>query len=160
MRANNLNATYVHLRPPSEEILHRSVHNQISTDPPLGYEPEHAYSLVFNHMQSELKVAKQETDVWDVDITLPEDPEAAYYCVMEAVADRFPAVVPPCHVWGFGRQLWDRKARVHGKHPLCVLVLGPAAVGKTTVAAHIADRFGLLHVNAGDLLFDEVSISI
>jgi adenylate kinase len=29
-------------------------------------------------------------------------------------------------------------------------------VGKTTIAARIAERFGLLHVNAGDLLFDEV----
>lgn len=36
------------------------------------------------------------------------------------------------------------------------MVLGPAAVGKTTVAVRIARTFGMRHINAGDLLFDEV----
>jgi adenylate kinase len=38
------------------------------------------------------------------------------------------------------------------------MVLGPAAVGKTTVAVRIARTFGMQHINAGDLLFDEVKL--
>ena len=107
-------------------------------------------------MQQELSAAAAASDTWDADIVLHEDAEAAYYSVMEAIADRFTDIVPPCHVWGYGRQLWDRSRRVHGRRPLCVMVLGPAAVGKTTVAMQVADEFGLLHINAGDLLYEEV----
>jgi hypothetical protein len=156
MRKNELRATYMLLKPPSDEVMRKLVHKQIGKDPPLGYEGEDAEAMYLAHVEQELAAAAAAPELWDVDITLPEQPDAAYYCIMEAVADRFPTVVPPCHVWGFGRQLWDRGARVHGQHPLCVVVLGPAAVGKTSVAANIAARFGLLHINAGDLLFDEV----
>lgn len=47
--------------------------------------------------------------------------------------------------------------RSHGQHPLRVLVLGPAAAGKTTVGRELAGRFGMPHINVGDLLYDEVA---
>lgn len=158
MHARGVAACYVHLRPPSDAALRRLVHTQLGVDPPLGYDGPEAESLFYGHIQAELSAADAAAaeGLWDVDITLPEDADAAYYSLMEAVADRFRSVVPPNHVWGFGRQLWDRSARVHGRRPLCVLVLGPAAAGKTSVAARLAERFGLLHINAGDLLYDEV----
>lgn len=159
MRTNNLQATYFHLHPPSQAFLRQNVHTQIGTDPPLGFSPEEAESLYLEQLRTELRAASAAECVWDVEVRLPPDPDAAYYCLMEAIADRFPTVVPPSHVWGFGRQLWNRASRFHGRHPLCVLLLGPAAVGKTSVATEIAGRFGLLHINAGDLLFDEVGIS-
>ena len=157
MRANGLHAVYLHLRPPSDDALRRMVQEQLGRSPPLGYDAAETTRMFYEHVCGELAKADAAPDgTWDADITLQEDPEAAYCCMMEAVADRFAAVVPPCHVWGFGRQLWDRERRVHGRRPLCVMVLGPAAVGKTTVAARVAHDFGLLHINAGDLLFDEV----
>ena len=111
------------------------------------------------HTEDELLAARK-LNIWDFDITLPEDPDAAYYHLMAVTADRFSAVIPPCHVWGLGRPLWDSSCRIHGRHPVRVHVLGPAAVGKTTVAMKIAERFGLPHINAGDLLFNEVSESL
>jgi hypothetical protein len=154
MRAHDLKATYVQLCPTCEAFSHDVV-QQIGCDPPLVHVPEHAESMHLPHPESDLQAAQQAC-MWDVDLKLPANPDAAYYCLMEAVATHFPMVVPQCHVWGFGRQLWDRSARVYGRHPLCVLILGPTAVGKTTIAMSIAERFGLLHINAGNLLFDEV----
>lgn len=158
MHARGVRGCYVHLRPPSDTVLRRLVHAQLGEDPPLGYEGPQAEALFYDHITAELGEADAVAadGLWDADITLPEDADAAYYSLMEAVADRFRSVVPPNHVWGFGRQLWDRSARVHGRRPLCVLLLGPVGVGKTSVAARLAERFGLLHINAGDLLYDEV----
>lgn len=157
MRANGVRAAYLHLRPPSDAALRRMCAQQLARSPPLGYDGAEAAEMFYSHVTGELAAADAARNVWDADITLQEDPEAAYCCLMEAVADRFAAIVPPCHVWGFGRQLWDRSRRAHGRRPLCVLVLGPAAVGKTTVAARVAASFGLVHLNAGALLFDEVA---
>ena len=162
MHARGVRGCFVHLRPPSDDVLRQLIHRQLGEDPPLGYDGPTAEALFYEHVQTELSAADEVAaeGVWDADIILPEDADAAYYSLMEAVADRFQSVVPPNHVWGFGRQLWDHTARVHGRRPLCVLLLGPAAVGKTSVAARIAERFGLLHINAGNLLFEEVLLSV
>lgn len=60
-------------------------------------------------------------------------------------------------VFGYGRGLWDRSVRKHGQHPLRVMVLGPAASGKTVMCEQLAVRYGLPHINVGDLLYDEVA---
>jgi hypothetical protein len=157
MSSNGLKALFVHLRPPSDATLRDLIQEQLGLDPPLGYSSEGATELFYKHVVGELEAASAAPQgTWDWDLTLHEDPEASYFSLMETVADHFPTVVPPCQVWGYGRQLWDRSLRIYGRRPLCVLVLGPAAVGKTTIAARVAKEFGLLHINAGDLLYDEV----
>jgi hypothetical protein len=157
MRSQGLKALFVHLRPPSETALTALIREQLGADPPLGYSSADAVDIFHKHVAAELAAASAApAGTWDRDLTLHEDPEASYFSLMETIADHFPTVVPPCQVWGYGRQLWDRSARVYGRRPLCVLILGPAAVGKTTIAACVAKEFGLLHINAGDLLYDEV----
>ena len=158
MRARGLQAHFVHLRPASDSALRAAVESTIGAAPLVDYNPAQAVTLFYEHACQELAAADAAAreGLWDADIVLQEDPEAAYCCLMEAIADKFQSIVPPCHVWGYGRQLWDRSRRVHGRRPLCVLVLGPAASGKTTLAAPIAQRFGLVHISAGDLLYSEV----
>lgn len=56
---------------------------------------------------------------------------------------RYPCVVPSSFVWGFGRPLWDPTARVLGLKPLRVMVLGPAASGKSMQCSMLADRLVL-----------------
>jgi hypothetical protein len=53
---------------------------------------------------------------------------------------RYPFVVPSSFVWGFGRPLWDPTARVLGLKPLRVMVLGPAASGKSIQCSMLAER--------------------
>jgi Adenylate kinase len=159
MRSRGVRGHYIHLRPPSDAALRRMVQEQLGRGPPLGHSPEDAAGLFYDHVRAQLAAADAAADTFDADVVLSEDHEAAYSMLMEAVADKFARVVPPCHVWGYGRQLWDRSRRVHGRRPLCVAVLGPAAVGKTLLAARLARSFGLLHVNAGELLFDEIKCS-
>lgn len=157
MREAGLRALYVHLRPPSDAALRAAIAQQLGEDPPLGYSAEDATATFYAHVTAQLAAADgAPPGTWDVDLTLRADFEASYFSLMESVAERFPHIVPPWQVWGFGRQLWDRPRRVYGRRPLCVTVLGPAAVGKTTVARKLAQEFGLLHLNAGDLLYDEV----
>lgn len=155
MRRSLPKATYIHLRQP-ERLVQTRLHSQDANETPsecntIGVNADH-----MEHTENEPQVANK-PNIWDFDITLPEDPDAAYYHLMAVAADRFSAVIPRCHVWGLGRQLWDTSCRIHGRHPVRVHVLGPPAVGKTTVAMKIAERFGLPHINAGDLLFNEVS---
>ena len=159
MHRNNVKATYFHLLARSEVVSRQGANGQIRGDHhPLGISPDGAELLHREWRETEATSSSGASCNWDVEVLLPADRDAAYYCLMEAIADRFPSVVPPYHVWGFGRQLWNRAFRVHGKHPLGVFLLGPAAVGKTSVGIRIAERFGLLHINAGDLLFDEVCV--
>ena len=65
--------------------------------------------------------------------------------------------VPASFVWGFGRPLWDPAARTYGQKPLRVVLLGPAASGKTALAEQLAAAYGVPSVNVGDLLYDEVA---
>jgi hypothetical protein len=53
---------------------------------------------------------------------------------------RYPAVVPSSFVWGFGRPLWDPACRVLGLKPLRVVVLGPAASGKSVQSTMLAAK--------------------
>jgi hypothetical protein len=58
----------------------------------------------------------------------------------EVVQQRYSAVVPTSFVWGYGRPLWDPSSRKHGLKPLKILLLGPAASGKSTQCALLAAR--------------------
>lgn len=58
----------------------------------------------------------------------------------EVVQQRYSAVVPTSFVWGYGRSLWDFSSRKHGLKPLKILLLGPAASGKSTQCALLAAR--------------------
>jgi hypothetical protein len=157
MQSKHLKAVYFRLHPHCEQNM-REVHEEARIFPVPGSSSGRAQSPC--QKQQGLEVQDVGQIVWDVDVNLPLGHEAAYFRLMEAIADRFPLIVPPCDVWGLGKQLWNQSSRAHGRHPLCVLILGPAAVGKTSVAIRISKRFGLLHINAGDLLFDEVGFSI
>jgi hypothetical protein len=53
---------------------------------------------------------------------------------------RYPAAVPSSFVWGFGRPLWDPSVRVLGYKPFRVVVLGPAASGKSMQCSMLAER--------------------
>lgn len=53
---------------------------------------------------------------------------------------RYPFAVPNSFVWGFGRPLWNPSVRVLGLKPLRVMVLGPAASGKSMQCSLLADR--------------------
>lgn len=65
--------------------------------------------------------------------------------------------VPSSYVWGFGRALWDPKARAYGLKPLRTMVLGPAAAGKTVLCEMLSQTYGVPCVNVGDLLYEEVA---
>ena len=160
MRAAGVSGHYIHLRPPSDDALRRMVQEQLGARPPLGYTSAEASGMFYDHVCTQLAAADaaaaQDPNMWDADIVLSEDYEASYCCMMEAIADKFAHIVPPCHVWGFGRQLWDKGQRVHGRRPLCVAILGPALSGKTVIAGRVAHAFGLLHINAGELLYEAI----
>lgn len=53
---------------------------------------------------------------------------------------RYPSAVPSNFVWGFGRPLWDPTVRVLGLKPLRIIVLGPAASGKSMQCSMLAER--------------------
>lgn len=58
----------------------------------------------------------------------------------ELLHGRYPTAVPSSFVWGYGRPLWDVSSRAHGLKPLRVVLLGPAASGKSTQCAVLASR--------------------
>lgn len=53
---------------------------------------------------------------------------------------RYPSAVPSSFVWGFGRPLWDPSVRVLGLKPLRMMVLGPAASGKSMQCSMLAEK--------------------
>jgi hypothetical protein len=66
--------------------------------------------------------------------------------------------VPASFVWGFGRPLWDPSVRSYGQKPLRVVLLGPAASGKTVLCERLAATYGMPCLNVGDLLYHEVAL--
>jgi hypothetical protein len=54
--------------------------------------------------------------------------------------ERYPAVVPRSFLWGFGRPLWDPACRTLGLRPLRLVVIGPAASGKSLQCSLLAAR--------------------
>ena len=79
--------------------------------------------------------------------------EAAYYQLLHHFSSLYPTTITPAHVWGYGRPRWDPTARVYGSKPLRIILLGPAAVGKSTIGVRMCEEFGIPHVNAGELLY-------
>lgn len=59
----------------------------------------------------------------------------------DVLHQHYPAVVPLSFVWGYGRALWDTGCRLPGQKQLKVILLGPAASGKSTQAELLADRY-------------------
>jgi hypothetical protein len=88
----------------------------------------------------------------------PDQPDPSFIRLAEAVHRHYSDVVTQHFVWGYGRQLWDPPVRRHGLRPLRVMVLGPAAAGKSTLCALLSAHFGMPHVNVGDLLYEEVKL--
>ena len=70
-----------------------------------------------------------------------QDSSATLGRLSEVLHGSHPALVPASFVWGYGRGLWDPAVRDAGKHPLRVCLLGPAASGKSTLAARLAERW-------------------
>ncbi len=70
-----------------------------------------------------------------------QDPQATLGRLLEFLNQHYPSAVPPSTVWGFGRPLWDPSVRVYGQRPLRVVVLGPAASGKSTQCELLAARW-------------------
>eukprot|EP00775_Hariotina_reticulata_P013032 gene13032-13161_t len=88
---------------------------------------------------------------------LQQDVLASVGKLSEVLHQHYPSVVHSSSVWGFGRPLWDISCRMHGYKPLKIMVLGPAASGKSTQCALLARKFEVPLVNAGDLLYAEVA---
>ena len=151
IRAYGLKCYTTHLSPASEEHLQSLVLSEIGSEPPIGYTAQEAVEQFLGVVRSELALANANPGLWDANIRLSDQAESSYYMMMEAVADKFQDIVPPCHVWGFGSQLWDKSKRHHGSRPLNMMLLGPVAAGKTTIALRLAQRFGMKHINAGTL---------
>jgi hypothetical protein len=65
--------------------------------------------------------------------------------LLELLQQQYPAAIAPSSVWGYGQPLWDAGRRVYGEHPLRLVLLGPAACGKSTQGALLAKRWGVGH---------------
>lgn len=129
---------------------------ELSANPPLGYELQDAVNQFFAAAKAEMAASRQPGlfDEWVHHVH--DAPDPSFIRLAEAVHRSYPDVVTRHFVWGYGRQLWDEAVRVHGHRPLKVMVLGPAASGKSTQCDMLAAHFGMPHVNVGDLLFEEV----
>lgn len=136
--------------------LVRRIHAEVASNPPLGYEQDEAAALFFATAKAEVQASREE-GLFDEWVDNSSDAAASFGRLSEAIHKHYPNVVVSHFVYGYGRGLWDLSVRAHGQHPLRVLVLGPAAVGKTVVCENLAQRFGLPHINVGDLLFEEVA---
>lgn len=155
MQENQLKAAYFYISPQNE----CDTKNGIPDDTRSGQSTTLTLKRSCIPDRWQLETDSAVDTVWDAEVKLPTDFCAAYFRLMEVIADRFPSIIPHSHVWGLGRQLWDSGRRTYGCRSLSILILGPPAVGKTSVAYKVAEKFGLLYVNPGDLLSVEVNIS-
>lgn len=135
---------------------HPSSPQELSANPPLGYELQDAVNQFFATAKAEMAASRAPGlfDSWV--LHAPDAPDPSFIRLAEAVHEQYPDVVTRHFVWGYGRQLWDPTVRVHGLRPLRVMVLGPAASGKSTQCALLSEHFGMPHINVGDLMFEEV----
>ncbi|EFJ40819.1 adenylate kinase [Volvox carteri f. nagariensis] len=156
LRRRGFDATYMFVGMEDMGKLLSVIQEELSSNPPLGYELQDAVNLFFATAKAETLASREEGvfDEWVVHA--PDAPDPSFIRLAEAVHRHYPDVVTRHFVWGYGRQLWDLSVRSHGLRPLCVMVLGPAAAGKSTLCDMLAGHFGMPHVNVGDLIFEEV----
>lgn len=89
-------------------------------------------------------------------VMIEGDEQSSYARLLDCVSHCYGGVVPLRKVWGYGRQLWDAQCRVFGNKPLKVMVLGPAAAGKSTLCKSLSKVFNMPWVDAGQLLQSEI----
>lgn len=141
----------------ADAFLRITYTQELSSNPPLGYELQDAVNLFFNQAKAEMLASRQDTTLFDEWVLhVPDSPDPSFIRLAEAVHRHYPDVVTRHFVWGYGRQLWDTSVRSHGLRPLRIMLLGPAAAGKSTQCDMLSAHFGLPHVNVGDLIFEEV----
>ncbi|KAF8071222.1 GLTP1 [Scenedesmus sp. PABB004] len=158
LRGAGFAGTYVCLQPPSLEGLRARVAAGVLANPPPQHDPAAAAAAAADAAAAEAAAAAAAPELFDA--VLQHDPDDLLSTVgrlSELLQRAYPAAIPSSFVWGFGRPLWDAAARRPGRKPLRLMMLGPAASGKSTQCAALAARFGVPHVNAGELLFAEVA---
>jgi hypothetical protein len=130
------------LAPPSLEQLAQRVRADVLANPPLEYEPEDAAAAAAAEAVHQAEVATAAgARLFDVVIAHdPDDSHATLGRLSELLHTRYPTAAPATFVWGLGRPLWDARARIHGRRQLRIVLLGPAASGKTTLSALLASR--------------------
>ena len=149
-------ATYVYMGMESMDVLLGRLHDEVASNPPLGYEPDEAVALMFDAAKKEMAMSREHMDAFQAWVLIDGDQAASYHRLVEAVHKAYPDVVTRQFTYGYGRHLWDPAVRRYGQKPLKMMVLGPAAVGKTTQCELLAAHFNVPHINVGDLLYDEV----
>ncbi|PNH05620.1 Adenylate kinase, chloroplastic [Tetrabaena socialis] len=159
LRRRGFDASYLFIGMDDMGKLLLLINEELSANPPLGYELQDAVNQFFGAAKAEMASSREEGifDEW-VAYT-PDTPDPSFIRLAEAVHRHYPDVVTRHFVWGYGRQLWDPEVRVHGHRPLRVIVMGPAASGKSTQCALLADHFGMPHINVGELIYEEVRTS-
>ncbi|GMH36176.1 hypothetical protein BSKO_04044 [Bryopsis sp. KO-2023] len=155
LKKEGFNANYLFVKPDSAASMHHQLQEEIFSNPPLGYEPEEALELFYSSAKDEIDAADK-SSTFEFKVELGTDHEASYCQLLESISNCYPSVIPPSNVWGFGRPLWDKSHRIYGHQPLKVIVLGPAAAGKTVLCEQIALAFDIPRVNVGELLYKEV----
>ena len=153
MRAAGLDALYVFFAHPADADEHRR--NLVAAG-----ESEDVLDERAEEAEAELEAARGEVRLEDggeatplYDVVLEyEDRKPRFARFKEAIATREPRTVPMSAAWGFGRPRWDLTARVYGRRPLRVAVVGPAASGKSTAARELAEKYDVPLVYPGALL--------
>lgn len=156
LRAAGQPGAYVFMRPACMSDLRERLCADVYSNPPLGYEPQEALEAMLATLSAEAEAAR-EPGLFDETVDVVTNPQESFGRLAEAVHRQLPAVVTRSFVYGYGRGLWDPTQRAPGNHPLRIMLLGPAASGKSTQAELLAQRFAVPHVNVGDLLYDEVA---
>ncbi|GIL93290.1 hypothetical protein Vretimale_15687 [Volvox reticuliferus] len=158
LRRRGFDATYMFVGMEDMGKLLTVIQEELTTNPPLGYELQDAVNQFFAAAKAEIQASREEGifDEWVLHV--PDAPDPSFIRLAEAVHRHYSDVVTRHFVWGYGRQLWDTSVRSHGLRPLRVMVLGPAAAGKSTLCGMLAAHFGMPHVNVGDLIFEEVRL--
>ncbi|KAK9808730.1 hypothetical protein WJX72_002676 [[Myrmecia] bisecta] len=156
MRAGGLAGAYLLVTPEGEEGMLQRIRADVVARPPAGYEPEEAVQQLFKAAYAEVQEARAHASCFDVSVESGSEPERAYFRLLEQISFRYPPQMPACNVWGYGRPLWDPACRIYGLKPLRVMVLGPAAAGKSTQCERLGAQIGVPHINVGELLYAEV----
>ncbi|GFR43730.1 hypothetical protein Agub_g4841 [Astrephomene gubernaculifera] len=156
LRRRGFEATYLFIGMEDMGKLLGVIHEELSSNPPLGYELQDAVNQFFAAAKTEM-LASHEAGLFDEWVHhVPDAPDPSFIRLAEAVHRHYPDVVTRHFVWGYGRQLWDPSVRAHGLRPLRVMVLGPAGSGKSTQCDMLAAHFGMPHINVGELMYEEV----
>ena len=156
-KPQSFRAQYVFANHPSEEIVKAVLeHAGLSA----GTEPEVVESQVaeaWGLVSAEgTKGMANDGEIFDRTIGWVEDDDAQYMELLQYLSENNPSLISAPSVWGYGRCLWDEASRTYGQRPLRIVILGPAASGKSTQAFKICEEYGVPYVNMGELVQQEV----